>query len=182
MKTLAHIIILLLLGFANAFSQNSAREVFPEQVSIDHNEAVRGFSGDYVTMNPAAVRPGDDVAESRENTAIITMRGMENMVMLEQTGSLNRSIVSVTGANNEIKYSQDGFANTQSINIAGDQNFITGWQEGNYNHIGLNYSGSGVEQRFQQNGMNQSIEFNGVGIPISVSQSGDGARVIIENR
>ncbi|MBP3191740.1 hypothetical protein [Natronogracilivirga saccharolytica] len=182
MKTLAIISAFLLTGYTSVLSQNSEREVFPEQVSIDHNEAVRGFSGDFVTMNPTAGRTDEDLPETSQNTAIISLIGMENMVMLEQIGSMNRAALSINGDGNDAEFTQNGIGNTASVNVVGSDNFIRGWQEGNYNHIGLNYEGSGTQQQVQQLGNHQSAEFNGVGMPLTITQSGDGARVIIENR
>ncbi len=180
MKTLLTIVVLIFLA-SSALSQSVDREIFPEQVSIEHNQAVKSFSGDYVTMSASSLSENEKPPEVSVQTAIVTQIGMENMVLLSQTGDLNYANISTVGDNNRVDWSQVGMRNWVSLELIGDQNRITGEQRGDFNQLRLNYEGDGLEQSFLQDGDYQILEFNGVGIPMTVTQRGDGATVIIEN-
>lgn len=173
---------LFLVGMNYAFSQSVDREIFPEQVSIEHNQAVKSFSGDYVTMSVSTRSEDHKPPEVSVQTAIVTQIGMENMVMLNQTGELNYADIITRGNLNEVEWLQDGRRNWVSIELIGNQNTIIGEQRGNYNELRLNYEGDGLDKSFLQDGNHQLLEFSGTPIPMTVTQRGDGATVIIENR
>ncbi len=181
MKTLLTIVILIFLGTSTSFSQSVDREIFPEQVSIDHNQAVKSFSGDYVTMSASSLSENDEPPEVTVQTAIVNQFGMENMVLLNQTGELNYANITTEGSFNHVDWSQIGLRNWVSVELTGNQNRITGEQRGDFNQLRLNYEGDGLDQSFLQDGNYQTLEFNGVGTPMTVTQTGDGATVIIEN-
>jgi len=181
MKTLLTIVVLIFLAANTSFSQSVDREIFPEQVSIDHNQAVKSFSGDYVTMSASSLTDKEKPPEVSVQTAIVRQIGMENMVMLNQAGELNYANISTEGHFNHVDWSQIGIRNWVSVKLTGDHNRVIGEQRGDFNQLRLNYEGDGLDQSFLQNGNYQTLEFNGVGIPMSVTQTGDGATVIIEN-
>jgi len=182
MKTLLTIVILILVGMSPAISQSVDREIFPEQVSIDHNQAVKSFSGDFVIMESAAETDSRELPEVTVQTAIVTQIGMENLVNLSQSGELNYANISTIGDNNHVDWSQVGMRNWVSVNLNGNFNRVDGVQSGNYNQLRLEYEGDGLDQSFLQDGDHQFLEFIGVGIPMTVTQRGDGATLIIENR
>ena len=181
MKPLLTIVLLLLVGMSSAFSQNVDREIFPEQVSIDHNQAVKSFSGDFVTMGVSTRSEDHKPPEVSVQTAIVTQIGMENMVLLNQTGELNYANITTDGNFNTVDWRQIGMRNWVSIVLDGNSFEIDGVQDGNFNEIRLNYEGDGVKQTFLQEGDHQLLEFSGTPIPMTVTQMGDGATVIIEN-
>lgn len=182
MKPLLTIVILILVGMSPAVSQSVDREIFPEQVSIDHNQAVKSFSGDYVTMSVSTRSEDHKPPEVTVQTAIVTQIGMENMVMLNQTGELNYANVTTRGNFNEVEWIQDGRRNWVSVKLIGDNNNIIGEQRGDFNELRVNYEGDGLDKSFLQDGNHQFLEFSGRPIPMTVTQRGDGATVIIENR
>jgi len=116
----------------------------------------------------------------------VTQIGMENMVTLNQTGELNYADITTDGNFNTVEWIQDGKRNWVSIELIGNQNTIIGEQRGNYNELRLNYEGDGLDKSFPKNflqeGNHQLLEFTGRPIPMTVTQRGDGATVIIENR
>ena len=182
MKPLLTIMTLFLVGMNSAISQSVDREIFPEQVSIEHNQAVKSFSGDFVTMSASTRSENEKPPEVSVQTAIVTQFGMENMVLLNQTGELNYANITTNGNFNYVDWSQLGTRNWVSLELIGDQNRITGEQRGDYNQLILNYEGDRAEQSLVQEGNYQFLEFNGVGVPMSVTQTGDGATLIIDNR
>ena len=181
MKTLLTIVILIFLGTSASFSQSVDREIFPEQVSIEHNQAVKSFSGDFVTMSASTLSENNEPPEVSVQTAIVNQFGMENMVLLNQSGELNYASITTEGNFNEVDWSQIGMRNWVSIKLDGSNYDVTGKQNGNYNELRLDYEGAGVEQSFLQDGNHLFLEFSGVPIPMTVTQNGDGATVIIEN-
>ncbi len=182
MKTLIFLSIFLLFGALNVHAQNSGREVYPEQISIDHNQAVKNFSGDYVSVLPLTSSDLIDTPVSIGHVANISIIGIENMVNVHQAGLGNTAGIKVDGNFNDIDLRQDGMGNRSAINLIGSQNTIEGFQQGSYNNLNVNYSGSGLNQRFHQLGNHQTIEMSGIGTPISITQTGDGATIFIENR
>lgn len=182
MKSLLTIVLLLIVGMSSAFSQNVDREIFPEQVSIEHNQAVKSFSGDYVTMSVSTRSEDHKPPEVSVQTAIVTQIGMENMVTLNQTGELNYADITTDGNFNTVEWLQDGRRNWVSIVLDGSSYEIDGLQDGNYNEVRMNYQGDGFKQTILQEGNHQFLEFTGRPIPMTVTQRGDGATVIIENR
>jgi hypothetical protein len=182
MKPLLTIVLLLLVGMNSAISQSVDREIFPEQVSIDHNQAVKSFSGDFVTMKSSELSETREFPEVTVQTAIVNQIGMANMVLLTQSGQLNYAIISTIGDHNHVDWSQIGIHNRVSVNLTGNHNRVDGLQDGHNNQLILEYEGDGLDQSFLQHGSDQFLEFIGVGIPMTVTQRGDGAMLIIENR
>lgn len=182
MKKTPAILLLLLSGALSAFSQNVDREIFPEQVSITHNQAVKSFSGDFVTMTSSVLSESRDFPEVVAQTAIVNQIGMANLVLLSQQGALNYARISTVGHHNHVDWNQIGNHNQMSVRLVGNHNGIIGLQEGNSNQLMLAYEGDGLDQDFIQLGNNQFLEFFGIGIPVTVIQRGDGATLTIENR
>ncbi len=182
MKTLIAIIVFVLTGAVGAYAQNVDREVFPEQVSIEHNQAVKSFSRDFVITLPIFTPEIRDLPDVDRQTAMITQTGADNTVTLEQTGALNFANIATIGNNNTVDWSQIGMRNWVKVELIGDDNTIDGDQFGRGNQLNLNYTGDGLNQSFLQVGNSHYLEFNGVGIPMSVTQRGNGAAIIIENR
>lgn len=171
-----------MLGMSAAISQSVDREIFPEQVSIDHNQAVKSFSGDFVTMSASTLSENNEPPEVSVQTAIVNQFGMENMVLLKQSGELNYANITTRGDLNEVEWIQDGMRNWVSIKLDGTNYDVTGKQDGNYNELRLDYEGAGVEQSFLQDGNRLFLEFSGVPTPMTVTQRGDGAAIIIKNQ
>lgn len=182
MKTLIIAILTVLLGSLGAHAQNVDREVFPEQVSIEHNQAVKSFSRDFVITLPAASPADRDLPAIDRQTAMVTQRGDMNTLNLIQSGTQNYAEIATIGNRNTVDWSQFGKGNWVKLNLIGDDNNFEGNQRGIANQLNLNHTGNGVNQSFNQIGNSHYLEFNGVGIPMSVTQRGNGAAIIIENR
>ena len=182
MKPLLTIVLLLLLGMNSAFSQSVDREIFPEQVSIDHNQAVKSFSGDFVTMSASTLSENNVPPEVSVQTAIVNQIGMENMVLLNQSGELNYASITTAGNSNQVDWSQLGMRNWVSIKLDGSNYDIEGIQKGDFNELRLDYEGAGVKQSFLQDGNHLLLQYSGVPTPMEVTQRGDRAAIIIENR
>jgi hypothetical protein len=182
MKNSAVIFILLLFFSVDLAAQTDRnREVFPSQVSIDHNDAVRSFSQDFVTAFTTGSLQFDEGARTANHIAIINQFGTGNTALLEQYGLSNMASINMFGNFNFASLIQDGINNVSNIHLIGDHNRITGLQIGESNRLDILFEGSGFDRRFEQIGDNHSIEMTGEGIPLSITQTGNGTNLIIEN-
>ncbi len=182
MKTLAIIILAVLLGTMGVHAQNVDREVFPEQVSIEHNQAVRSFSSDFVITLPAFSPEIRELPTVDRQTAMLTQMGDMNNTALSQRGAQNYAELVTIGDRNKVGWSQVGTGNWVKLDLTGDDNNIDGTQFGSDNRLNLIHTGNGINQSYEQIGNSHFLEVSGVGIPMSVTQRGNGAALIIENR
>src|SRR5690554_4462007 len=105
MKKLS-IILILLFTCSWAYAQN--REVYPQQVSIDHNQAVQRFSSDYVTMQTSRAEDMAVNAGDATNLASFSIAGLHNLFSLTQNGLSNSFFLTINGSENEADFEQDG--------------------------------------------------------------------------
>ncbi|WP_340104018.1 hypothetical protein [Rhodohalobacter sp. 8-1] len=185
MKRLLLLLIIALAGFYRVDAQTSKNpgEVFIQQASFDHNDAVKQFTGDFVTMFEMDF---DAFAESGENsnTAIVNQYGNNNTTGITQNGWGNKALVNLLGDNNTTGLLQQGSDNQFILNLEGNDNTLTGTQQGSQNKLRMDLIGSGTNQTFTQMGNNLTIELidNGTGgVPLQIEQRGDGASVTVEN-
>ena len=184
MKTLINILLILFLfTMTEGMAQEKNREVdvFPDQVSIEHNEAVQRFSRDFVT-SLADRREGNqalnDAVNGANQVAIINQFGFDNTASIIQTGFGNFAKIHIKGNRNNARIDQDGNNNRALLNIFANDNDISLLQDGSNNTFN---SDAGLNHDVSQIGNNLSIQTRGIGIPLRIEQTGQGAGIIIEN-
>ena len=185
MKKVILILIVALAGIYDADAQTSQNpgEVFIQQASFDHNDAVKQFTDDFVTMFEMDFDTFDDSGEN-SNTAIVNQYGNGNTSGITQNGWGNKALVNLLGDNNTTGLLQHGSDNQFILNLEGNDNTLTGTQQGSQNKLRMDLIGSGSNQTFTQMGNNLTIELidNGTGgVPMQIEQRGDGASVTVEN-
>jgi hypothetical protein len=182
------LILLIILGLAAVFqagaqtSQNPG-EVFIQQATFDHNDAVKQFTGDFVTMFEMDFDAFDESGEN-SNTAIVNQYGNNNTTGITQNGWGNKALVNLLGDYNTTGLEQSGSDNQFILNLEGSNNSVTGQQRGSQNSLRLDLIGTLNNQTFSQIGNNLTLELvdNGSsGVPLQIEQRGDGATVRVEN-
>jgi hypothetical protein len=170
-------------------TQNNNRDVnvFPEQVSIEHNEAVERFSRDLtliLTKQLTGAEALNDAVNSADQVAIIDQFGDNNVAEIFQSGFGNFAKIDIKGNRNNARIDQDGNNNRALLNIFANDNVISLLQEGNNNFIEGNFREDGFApaEPFSQIGNNLNIQVTGSGgIPMIIEQTGQGAGLIIRN-
>lgn len=180
--------LLLMLGLsgsycANAQTSKNPGDVFIKQASFDHNDAVKQFTGDFVTMFEMDFDAFDESGEN-SNTAIVNQYGNNNTTGVTQNGWGNKALVNLLGDNNTTGLLQSGSDNQFILNLEGNNNSVSGKQVGSKNKLRLDLTGTVNNQTFTQMGNNLTIELidngNG-GVPMQIEQRGNGANITIEN-
>ena len=183
------VIVILFFFTIGATAQNAQTpsEVFIQQANVEHNEAVALFTGDFTTAfnGEMGIFSFDDF-DTEINIAIVNQFGNNNISTLIQNGIGNMAHINVLGNRNTTGLEQKGSGNQFILNLEGSDNLIEGAQIGKENQVRIDLTGNGFpNQTFSQNGTNLSIQFfdnsSGVGIPLQIEQTGNGASVIIEN-
>jgi hypothetical protein len=185
MKKLLLLLIVPLAGFmeANAQTAKNPGEVFIQQATFDHNDAVKQFTGDFVTMFEMDFDAFDESGEN-SNTAIVNQYGNNNTTGITQNGWGNKALVNLLGDYNTTGLEQSGSDNQFILNLEGSNNSVTGQQRGSQNSLRLDLIGTLNNQTFSQIGNNLTLELvdNGSsGVPLQIEQRGDGATVRVEN-
>lgn len=170
----------ILAAAVPALGQRS--EVYPEQVSIQHNEAVKSFSRDFVTMLPGASSSdflnGDF---SINNMAAISIWGDENQATLNQQGYGILGYINIDGDENQARFNQSGTNLNSILTISGDANQFDMVQDGSGLSNGFLLIGSGLQ--FDVTQTNSGFELNQNGqssIPFSIQHTGQLPPIIIE--
>lgn len=185
MKNLLIVLVLCVLcfEFADAQTNQNPGEAFIEQATFEHNDAVRLFTSDFVTMFEMDFDMfegfGDDT-----NVAIVNMFGNNNLSDVAQSGWGNRALVNILGDRNTTGLEQRGNSNRFILNLEGSDNKLRGEQLGSENTLRIDLMGSAQHQSFSQVGNNMLFQMidNGNGsVPLQIEQRGNGASVIIEN-
>jgi len=185
MKKLLLLLIVALTGFmeANAQTSNNPGEVFIQQATFDHNDAVKRFTGDFVTMFEMDFDAFDESGEN-SNTAIVNQYGNNNTTGIKQNGWGNKALVNLLGDYNTTGLEQSGSDNQFILNLEGSNNSVTGQQRGTQNSLRLDLIGTLNNQTFSQIRNNLTLELvdNGSGgVPVQIEQRGNGASVTVEN-
>ena len=186
MKTITLLIAIWGIACAIAFGQEqqTQKEVYPQQASIEHNEAVKTFSRDFVTAFPAfnGLNSLGSSLSGINNTANINMMGSDNIAGISQRGYNILGGINIEGDNNTTQLTQMGLNLSSNINI-----------EGNFNEFGMTQLGIGLQNNVQISGSN--LQFNalqtnfgfqlqqqGMGsIPLSIQTTGRSVPIIIQN-
>lgn len=183
-----NLILILIAGFvsASAIAQGVDREidVFPEQASIEHNDAVKKFSRDYVSsgiMSSSANSFINSILQANQ-LAIINQIGNDNIASINQSGNNNYAMINIVGDQNEIGIDQDGNRNIAGLTFIGDQNEFSLIQRGDYNLFNRFKVTNGYQGQYIQNGLGLGLEIRGTnGIPMSIEQTGQNMGILIEN-
>jgi len=186
MKNITSLIAIWGLAFTMAFAQDKGTnsEVYPEQASIEHNEAVKNFSRDFVTAFPAfsGLNSLGGILSGMENSASINMAGSDNIAGISQRGYNILGRINIEGDNNNMQLIQTGLNLSSNISI-----------DGNFNEFGMTQLGVGLQNNIQISGSN--LQFNalhtnfgfqlqqqGMGsIPLSIQTTGRSVPIIIQN-
>lgn len=189
----SYIILFLTIMMGLIFHTLSAQgtqnpsEVFIQQANVEHNEAVIQFTGDFTTaFSDQMGLESFGQYDSDSNVAIVNQLGDKNISTLTQNGIGNMARLNIFGNRNTTGLLQDGSGNLFILNLEGSDNLIEGSQRGIENQVRFDLTGNGFpNQTFIQNGSNLSLQFfddgTGVGVPLQIEQTGNGASVIIEN-
>ncbi|MDZ7691748.1 MAG: curlin repeat-containing protein [Balneolaceae bacterium] len=173
---------LLLSATLPAYGQRAEAEVYPEQVSINHNDAVKSFSRDFVTTlsrRNSANMFGSNFDIS--NMAAINVWGDGNTAFFNQQGAGLLGAINVFGDENQASLSQSGSNLVSILTISGDYNHFDMTQQG----VGLNNAlfliGSGLNFDAVQTNSGFELRQGGqTSIPISIQHTGQLPPLIIE--
>lgn len=185
MKTLLFTIALILtLATGAASQQNTKPEVYPRQVSIEHNDAVQHFSRDFVTSlyGRNAVLNLSSLMGSVNNLASVNLIGDQNTAVLSQLGSGNIGLINVIGNYNETSLTQEGNNLFAQLGIKGDNNSLEFDQSGSYNGAAFLLFGNGLDYKATQTdaGM-QLFQGGGTSIPFTIQRTGRTIPIIISH-
>ncbi|MDZ7806589.1 MAG: curlin repeat-containing protein [Gracilimonas sp.] len=180
-------ILILLAGLfsVSAFAQGVEREVdvFPEQVSIDHNDAVKKFSKDYVSSGiyRSGLSSFINSIMQADQIAMINQFGNDNIASISQTGNRNEAYVTIIGDRNEAGVEQYGNDNFALLKILGDDNKYGLLQEGNDNRFVGGIFTNGYQNNYTQSGSGLSFTLQGPNsMGLMIEQIGQGFDLIIE--
>ncbi len=185
MKKLLFVLLLAMLSLelATAQTSNNPGEVFIQQAGFEHNDAVKQFTSDFVTMFEMDFDAFNGFGDE-SNVAVVNQFGNSNRSNVTQSGWGNRALVNILGDRNATGIEQRGNSNRLILNLEGSDNNFEGVQLGNENSYRFDLIGSAQNQSTRQVGNNMSLHMidngNG-GVPLQIEQRGNGASVIIEN-
>jgi len=173
-------ILLLVLSLSDIAAQSN--EVFPPQISTDHNEAVQMHSQRYVTSLYDNGGFANGVGSASTNFVDIVQFGVGNITDISQNGAGNFVNLSLIGNSNRTGIFQDGNFNSATILLSGNNNEFDLLQIGDNNiyNTERNHNGARSDLVIQE-GDNLNINISGQGVPLNIEQRGNGASVIIEN-
>jgi hypothetical protein len=168
----------------SVIAQDSNKEVYPEQVSIEHNEAVKKFSKDYVLTRPGFLSVGETSpsALGLSNLAEINVLGSENIITLKQLGTGLVGYMDIKGDLNEASIFQKGTNLESILQIQGNANQFDLLQEGVDLANNFEIIGSGMSFDAVQTNTGFELNQTGVGaIPLSIEQIGGVVPIRIES-
>ncbi|MGM0589421.1 MAG: hypothetical protein ACQETE_13450 [Bacteroidota bacterium] len=169
---------------AEAYAQDLNREVYPKQSSIEHNQAVKSFSSDYLLLTEGnSSRIGISAMLDRaHNIASINMGGQENMAQIIQQGLALYGLIVIEGLDNQVSLLQQGADLQSTINMQGNHNQFDMIQRGEGLHNYIDISGMGLQYNAIQTNGGFQLQQQGQGsIPIRIEHSGTMIPVRIDN-
>jgi hypothetical protein len=111
-----------------------------------------------------------------QNIAVIDQAGSSNRSTIVQTGGGNDARTTVAGTGNVTAQTQDGSLNRSALGILGNSNSLTNAQIGNGNNASISVDGSGYVITNIQMGSNLSY-----GLSVSSANAGD-KNITVEQR
>lgn len=184
MKAFIFTIIFIVSITTTPHAQNSDREVYPRQVSIEHNEAVKNFSTDFITAYPAgsALANLKEISEGTSLFSSINMIGNDNLALLLQKGYNTASIINIFGNANVATINQRGYDLLSILNIKGNSNQFNMVQQGSGLDSEIYVLGSEMNISAFQNHKGMNLIQRGAGvIPLSIHHSGRSIPIFIRN-
>ncbi|MFP8488070.1 curlin repeat-containing protein [Gracilimonas sp. Q87] len=186
MKKFLTILLFTVLITGTVVAQGVERDVdiFPEQVSIEHNDAVKQRSQQYVSMGRplTALNTFINSIMQADQTAIINQFGNDNIASISQTGNGNNAYVTILGDRNEAGVEQYGDDNFALLKIIGDDNKYGLLQEGNENKFVGGIFTNGYQNNYTQSGNGLSFTLQGPNsMGLMIEQIGQGFDLIIES-
>ncbi|HET6528288.1 MAG TPA: hypothetical protein VFG39_06020 [Balneolaceae bacterium] len=184
MKTLTLFILISVSVASLSMGQKKDREVYPKQISIAHNEAVRNFSQDFVTafLNNFSLDDLNQATGELGQLSVINMKGDYNFALMLQRGFNNTGIINIVGNKNEATLEQKGNGLFSILNVYGRSNQLHVVQRGQGLKNGLQLSGSGINVGAFQNNNGMMLIQRGAGaIPLTIHQTGQTTPIIIRN-
>lgn len=184
MKTF--LLTMLMVGMLTISSQAQKldREIYPEQASIEHNEAVKSFSGDFVSLftNSSVLGNLQQMSMDANQIANIQTFGDENFAMLNQMGVSNIGVINILGNENNASLEQQGDRLFSILDIRGNRNSLDMLQDGVDLQNFLQITGSGMAFDVQQTNAGLQLMQTGVGsMPMYIQRSGRSIPIIISN-
>lgn len=172
-------------GLIMAQMTDRDQEVFPEQVSIDHNDAVKKFSRDFISNSINVGTEVESLLQSLDmisQLAIVNETGNGNSVRLYQGGYNNFIVAGLEGNSNSLDVEQRGDHNAASFRIRGSYNELDLLQEGSFNTFIRSFNSNFNQGQFSQSGFGLNLQIEGQNsIPLIIEQRGQGSGILIEN-
>jgi hypothetical protein len=183
MKKLIILMVLISISLG-VQAQDRQPDIYPEQVSIDHNSAVQQFSRQFISSfaGNGAVAQSGSALSGFTNLVTIMNYGSENLSELNQTGLQNLISLTIFGDRNQTTITQDGSFNSAVVLFDGNENNLGLTQEGSFNRYFNFRLGNGLQDQVLQSGNNLFLEISGDGLPVTIEQYGDGAEAAVTTR
>jgi len=184
MKNLLLTALITILAGSLALAQTQREEIYPQQASIKHNQAVKKFSRDYVTLfaNSSLLGNLQQGIMDVNQMAKIGIYGNENTAYLEQNGNWNIGLINIEGNNNEASLNQQGNRLYSNLNLIGDYNKLDVLQDGTNLQNYIQLRGNNLSFNVEQTNSGLQLLQNGArSIPLRIQQTGGIIPIIIEN-
>jgi hypothetical protein len=185
-KTISLIVSFLLVsGVSFAQAQVGNADIYPEQVEINHNAAVRQFSQFFVTSFNSLGGINANLVNGPQNSNLetnLSIIGNYNSSTSTQSGLNNFAAIGIIGDYNRVNLIQDGNDNRALLGLEGNDNLFNLSQIGNDNQYFGAYRTSNATINAEQigNGL-RAVEIGTGGIPLIIRQQGNGANLIINH-
>jgi len=169
---------------AASAQESKKQEIYPKQVSIEHNDAVQHFSRDFVTSlyDRSQALNLQTLSSSFNNIASVYMMGDENTAVLKQLGSGNIGLINIWGSYNETSLTQEGQNLFAQLGIKGNGNTLEFDQSGSYNGAVFFLLGDGMDYKASQtNAGMQLLQGGATSIPFSIQHTGGTIPIIISH-
>jgi len=183
MKLIPLILALFWVTGSLCYGQKQNREVYPEQVSINHNDAVKKFSRDFVsTMHQyQGVMDMNSMMLGINNAAYVSQVGNDNTAILYQKGNGNVGIIDMEGNGNSSELNQNGNYLLSLLKLKGNYNSLDFDQSGNRLGAMFYLEGQGLNFDAVQNESGMQLLQGGSSIPLLIRHSGGTTPIIISN-
>ncbi|MFN1833970.1 hypothetical protein AB2B38_001810 [Balneola sp. MJW-20] len=184
MKTILTFIVLIFGSTSLLFAQAGREEIYPDQVSINHNDAVKQFSRLFVSdffRQGGFSRDASDLVGDSNRLSDVSIYGNNNTAEIAQLGLYNYANVGIYGNGNSVDIQQNGLNLAATLKLMGENNEFNLSQSGQNNtYYGVMLLADQIINR-TQSGMNNTLVEFGIGsIPLNISQTGDAMQLIID--
>jgi len=178
-------VIIFSFNFGVAIAQDANQEVYPEQISIEHNQAVKDFSSRYVSTLTGSALSLENLQQAAAGTnqfALINMVGDNNIATLIQTGGIgNAGLIDILGDQNKASLNQNGSDLLSILEIKGNLNQFNMDQLGSNLQKHVLIDGTGLQFDAEQTNAGFKLMQTGTSIPFTLEQNGGSLPIIISN-